>query len=86
MEDEVLQLGGNIELSGFSNLDGGRMIVLKKIVGQYARRMTDKANNFEKLVVTMKTVHDNQFEIKSALRKPSEHTTTEQIVDDFECS
>jgi hypothetical protein len=33
MEDNVLQLGGNIELSGFSNLEGGAMIVLKKIIG-----------------------------------------------------
>jgi len=57
MEDKVLQLGGNIELSGFGVLDPGVMIVLKKIVGNYARRMSDKCSNFEKLSLTMKTVH-----------------------------
>jgi hypothetical protein len=57
MEEKVLQLGGNIELSGFSDLEPGVMIVLKKIVGNYARRMNDKCKNFEKLTLTMKTVH-----------------------------
>lgn len=38
---EVQVLGGNIELSGFRELDGGTMIVLKKIIGNYARRFSD---------------------------------------------
>jgi ribosome-associated translation inhibitor RaiA len=63
MEDEVLQLGGNIELSGFSSLEGGAMIVLKKIVGNYARKISDQSSNFERLSIHMKTVHDNQFEM-----------------------
>jgi len=67
MEDNVLQLGGNIELSGFSNLEGGAMIVLKKIIGNYAKRMSTVTKNFEKLSLTMKTVHDNQFELHGKL-------------------
>ena len=67
MEDNVLQLGGNIELSGFSNLEGGVMIVLKKIIGNYAKRMSTVAKNFEKLSLTMKTVHDNQFEMHAKM-------------------
>ena len=31
--DDSMQLGGSIELSGFRNLDGASMVVLKKIVG-----------------------------------------------------
>ena len=65
MEEDILQLGGNIELSGFSSLDGGSMIVLKKIIGNYAKRMNIQAKSFEKLNITMKTVHENQFEIKA---------------------
>ncbi len=67
MEEETLQLGGNIELSGFSSLDGGTMIVLKKIIGNYARKMSDQASNFERLGITMKTVHENQFELHAKL-------------------
>ena len=60
MEDEAIQLGGNIELSGFNSLDGGIMIVLKKIIGNYARRMSDKAKNFEKLSLHVKKVHEKE--------------------------
>lgn len=57
MEENTLQLGGNIELSGFNDLESSVMIVLKKIIGNHVRRMNDKCSNFEKLSLTMKTVH-----------------------------
>ena len=57
MEENTLQLGGNIELSGFSDLEPGIMIVLKKIIGNYARRMSDKCKGFERLNLTMKIIH-----------------------------
>ena len=70
-EEDILQLGGNIELSGFSELDGGMMIILKKIVGNYAKKMSDHSTDFEKLHVTMKTIHSTEknkkFEIKARL-------------------
>ena len=55
--DDKLELGGSIELSGFKSLDGGVMIVLKKIVGNWASKLNDSSKNFEKLSLTMKTVH-----------------------------
>jgi ribosome-associated translation inhibitor RaiA len=54
---ETLQLGGNIELTGFTELEPGSMVILKKIVGNYARKFSDICKNFEKLSLTMKTVH-----------------------------
>ena len=55
--DDKLELGGSIELSGFSSLDYSVMIVLKKIVCNWAQKWSDKANSFEKLSLTMKIVH-----------------------------
>ena len=55
-----IELGGNIELRGFSELDGSTMIVIKKIVGSYARKMSDTVNKFEKLILTMKKVHERE--------------------------
>jgi ribosome-associated translation inhibitor RaiA len=55
--DDKLELGGSIELSGFSSLDGGVMIVLKKIVGNWAAKLSDKSKSFERLSLTMKIVH-----------------------------
>jgi hypothetical protein len=46
-------LGGNIELAGFRELDGGTMIVLKKIIGNYARRFSDQHGS-EKLALQLR--------------------------------
>ena len=67
MEEDNLQLGGNIELSGFGVLDGGMMIILKKVVGNYARKMSCHSKNFEQLSLRMKTVHENKYEIHAKL-------------------
>jgi hypothetical protein len=55
-EDESIVLGGNIELVGFKELDGGSMVILKKMIGNHVRKMSETAENFEKLTVTMKKV------------------------------
>ena len=63
--EETIKLGGSIELSGFSSLDGGQMIVLKKIVGNYARKMEEQCKNFEALKLHMKEIGDQKkFELK----------------------
>jgi len=54
--DEIV-LGGNINLVGFKDLDGSQMVVVKKIVGNYAKKMSEMTGNFENLSVTLKSVH-----------------------------
>jgi len=58
--DDSMQLGGNIELSGFRGIDGASMVILKKIIGNYGRRFSEIAANFESLKITMKPVHETQ--------------------------
>ena len=58
--DDIMQLGGSIELSGFRGIDGSSMVVLKKIVGNYAKRMSEIAEKFEKLSIIMKPVHETE--------------------------
>lgn len=59
----TLELGGNIALSGFSERDFTELIVVKKMVGQYARRFTDSMPGFSRLAVTLKEVHGTKFEV-----------------------
>jgi len=58
--EDTLQLGGNIELTGFKGLDGATLIVVKKIVGNYARKFSEIVQNFENLKVTLKAVHKTE--------------------------
>lgn len=57
---DALQLGGNIELSGFREIDPASMVIIKKIVGNYARRMCDICEGFEKLSMIMKITHETE--------------------------
>jgi len=63
---ETIRLGGNIELTGFSELDGGSMIILKKIVGSYTRKFSDSLKNFEKLALELNE-QGNELEINARL-------------------
>lgn len=78
----MIELGGNIELVGFKNIDSGSMVVLKKMVGNYVKKMNGLTDNFEKLTLTAKTVHtDNKFEIHAKVMDNGTPITSE--VTDF---
>ncbi|MBU1975336.1 MAG: hypothetical protein KKG59_02935 [Nanoarchaeota archaeon] len=57
---DLLELGGNIKLAGFGTLEKSELIVVKKIVGSYARRFSDRHSDFESLHVTMKLTHKRE--------------------------
>jgi len=77
----MIELGGNIELSGFREFDSSTMLILKKIVGGYAKRFSDLCDDFEKLSVTMKEVHKTEssekYEINAkVINKGKAHTSS----------
>ena len=57
---ETMELGGNIELSGFSDLDGANLVVVKKMIGNYAKKLSSMVTNFEKLSLHLKEVHKKE--------------------------
>ena len=59
-KSKMIELGGNIELDGFKEVDGGSMIILKKMVGKYVKKMNTISSKFEKLTLTMKEVHKSK--------------------------
>lgn len=67
--DDLIKLGGSIELTGFKEFDGATMIVLKKIIGNYARKLSDFSKDFKSLHVHVKTIHEREksekYEIKA---------------------
>ena len=81
--DDLMQLGGNIELSGFRDIDGASMVVLKKIIGNHARRMSEISKKFESLKVTMKPVHETEksekYEIHALLMNDGKSVASEVV-------
>ncbi len=64
----MLELGGNIQLSGFSDLEPAKLIVVKKMVGNHVKRLDTLNQKMSLLHLTLKHVHSsNQFEISGKL-------------------
>jgi len=55
-------------LSGFKELEPGSIVILKKIVGNYARRFSEQCESFEKLSLSMKLVHEREGSKKFEIR------------------
>lgn len=65
--DEHMQLGGNISLSGFNVVEKPEVVVVKKIVGSYARKFADQLKNYESLELRLKQVHKTETSEKFEL-------------------
>ncbi len=63
--DDMMQLGGNISLAGFKDLEPAKMIVVKKITGNYVKKMQEKSNKFESLHLHLKPIHASKFELQA---------------------
>ena len=51
----MIELGGNIKLIGFNDLDPASLIVIKKMTGNYARKISEKVNsNLDELSLELK--------------------------------
>jgi hypothetical protein len=64
---------------GFRELDGGSMIILKKIIGSYARKFSDRLGGIDKLTIRMKSVGNSQFELNCLLQKEGQQFNSEVI-------
>ena len=43
-----ISLGGNIELNGFQDIENAKLVVLKKIIGNYVKQIQEKKSDYEK--------------------------------------
>ncbi len=67
----MIELGGNITLVGFKELGYAELVVIKKIVGNHARKIAEK-KAFSHLTLTLKPIHKttdevSKFEIKAKI-------------------
>lgn len=66
----MIELGGNITLEGFENLEPGALVIVKKVVGNYTKRISNNTSNFEKILIYLNK--DNLNNIKVKLHKNGE--------------
>ena len=67
----MIELGGNIKLENFENLDPIKLVVVKKVVGNYAKKISEK-HPFQELKLVLTA--DNEFKVDSILTKENKET------------
>lgn len=60
----MIELGGNISLEGFEEVEQGKLIVIKKILGNYVKNITNKIDNFESILISFKFNENNIIDTK----------------------
>ena len=58
--DEEKKFSGNIELSGFRDVEESSMAVLKKIIENHAKRISELTKKIDNLHITLKPVHERE--------------------------
>lgn len=61
MTEDVIKLGGNIELIGFKQVDIGSLIIVKKIVGSHVKKFSESVSNFEKFSLTLVSFENKEL-------------------------
>lgn len=64
MAEDTIELGGKIQLAGFKDIEPGKLIVVKKVVGNYVRKIEEKNLGFESIHIHLKQVHNSEFEVQ----------------------
>ncbi len=67
MNMEVMELGKSIELVGFGEVERDKFVVIKKVVGNFVKKLQERNSGFEKLNLHLKKVHNNEYEILGKL-------------------
>jgi len=66
MAENMIKLGGNIVLDGCDDLEPATLIILKKMVGNYARKISEK-NTFDELRINLQN-DDNNYKLEVQLK------------------
>ena len=63
----MIELGGNIKLVGFKELEPGMLVVVKKLVGSYARKISDSNVNIKELSLNIVSKDLNNIALEGKL-------------------
>lgn len=67
----MIELGGGIKLEGFESIEPGLLIVVKKVVGNYAKKMSEQVSGFKELIVNV----SEKYKIQATIMADSEYSS-----------
>jgi len=60
----MIELGGNIKLIQFEEIEPGLLVVIKKIVGNYTKKFSENLPEFKSIEVTLEDKTTNRIKVK----------------------
>jgi len=60
----MIELGGNIKLLNFEAVEPALLIVVKKIVGNYTKKISEKVSSFKEIEVSLEIKSMNTITVK----------------------
>jgi ribosome-associated translation inhibitor RaiA len=68
----MIELGGNIKLEGFNTADPSTLIVVKKIVGNFAKKIQEQTGEFQELSLHLTDNMTNNYTLHAKLKGTKE--------------
>lgn len=60
----MLELGGGIFLDNFEGIEPGRLIIVKKIVGNYTKNISENIEGFKKITISLEEGNSYKIVVK----------------------
>ncbi|MEK6922568.1 MAG: hypothetical protein AABX08_02085 [Nanoarchaeota archaeon] len=60
----MIELGGNIKLINFEAIEPALLIVVKKIVGNYTKKISETIKDFKSIEVSLENKEKNKIKVK----------------------
>ncbi len=60
----MIELGGNIKLDNFNDIEPALLIVVKKVVGNYARKISESFEDYKEVQVSLENKDSNNIKVK----------------------
>ena len=74
----MIELGGNIKLDNFEALEPALLIVVKKVVGNYTKKISESIQDFKGIIVTLESKQENIVKVKVTADKVYETEAKEK--------
>ena len=72
-----MKLGGNIELQGFDSIEPAQLIVIKKIVGSSAKKISEEISEFDSLLITLKENDKTKITLSGKIKMSDKEAESE---------
>ncbi len=60
----MIELGGNIKLINFEGIEPTLLIVIKKVVGNYTKKISETSQDFKSIEVSLEDKAKNKIKVK----------------------